>query len=90
MKQTANDSFVLLGANFDKDYEETKEWKSESDIAWRSFISIDPDGWYLPRDPYSYVIDADGTIRFHGTVEKAAKVVEKLMAEAGQQIEITL
>lgn len=90
MKQTTNDSFVVLGANFDNDYEETKKWKSESDITWRSFLSIDQDGWYIPRDPYSYVIDGDGIVRFHGTVEKAAKVVERIMAEAGQDVEITL
>ena len=80
----------MIGANISDDYEEVNPWLEEKEISWRNFWDV---GYidFCQGDPYMYVIDEEGIIRFSGSdVERLAKVVEELMADAGHEIEIKI
>ena len=80
----------MIGANIKDDYNEVKPWLEEKGFGWRNFWNVG-DIDFCQGDPYMYVIDEEGIIRFSGTnVERLADVVEELMADAGHEIEIKI
>ena len=97
VKQLANQPFVLIGVNSDRDREKLKGVMEEKDITWRSFwngekgtsgpISVQ---WNVSGWPTIYVVDAEGIIRYKNVRgKKMDEALEELLAEAGHEVEIT-
>ncbi len=89
VKRLANEPFVLIGVNSDRDREALKKTIAKENITWRSFWngggSSGPisTAWKVRGWPTIFVIDADGIIRFktEGAQEAAIeKAIEESLA----------
>ena len=96
VKQLADKPFALIGINSDKKIETAREAVEELDINWRSFWNGE-DGtfgpiavkWNVESWPTTYLIDAKGVIRYKDARgEDLDKAIEKLMVEAGHEVEL--
>ena len=96
VKQLAGKPFAILGVNSDRDREKIKEIIKEKNLNWRSFWN-GPEGtggpistkWNVSGWPTTYLIDAKGKIRYKNLRGAPLdKAIEKLMAEAGSEVEI--
>lgn len=88
VKRLANQAFVLIGVNSDKDREELKKVMKKESITWRSFWNgggiIGPIStrWNVHGWPTIYVLDPKGTIRYRDVREKELdEAVDHLLAE---------
>jgi len=89
VKKLANEPFVLIGVNSDKDRAELAKVLEEEQITWRSFwngggtrgpISTQ---WNVQGWPTIYVIDAQGKIRHKNLRgDELEKAIDALVAEA--------
>ena len=91
VKKYADQPFVIIGINSDKDREKLKEVLKEKDLTWRSFwnggstsgpISKE---WNIRGWPTIYVLDAKGVIRYKSTGANEKKIdaaIEKCLKEA--------
>jgi peroxiredoxin len=84
----ADKPFALLGVNSDKDKDEVKTRLTAEQITWRHwFDGGSTEGpiasaWNVSGWPTTYVIDADGIIRFKNLRDEAAeKAIESLLAK---------
>ena len=87
VKRLAGESFALLGINSDPK-EHLKEVLPREEMTWRSFWDGgDTRGpiatkWNVSGWPTTYVLDADGVIRFRDVREEAMdKAVDTLLEE---------
>ena len=96
VKQLADKPFALIGVNSDDNIETARKAVKKLDINWRSFWNGE-DGtfgpiavkWNIESWPTTYLIDAKGVIRYKDARGKDLdEAVEKLMAEAGQEVEL--
>ena len=96
VKQLAGKPFALIGVNSDKEIEVAREAVDDLNINWRSFwngekgtfgpIAVE---WNIESWPAIYLIDAKGVIRYKDVRgEELDEALEKLMAEAGHEVEI--
>jgi len=92
----ADKPFALIGVNSDDDREVARNAVKKNDLNWRSFwngedgtmgpISIQ---WSVHMWPTIYLIDAKGVIRYKNVRgEKLDDAIEKLLAEAGHEVEL--
>ena len=96
MKQLAGEPFALIGVNSDKEIEVARKAVEELNINWRSFWNGEKGTfgpiatkWNIASWPTTYLIDAKGVIRFKDLRdEKLDEAIEKLMAEAGHEVEL--
>ena len=96
MKQLAGEPFALIGVNSDKEIEVARKAVEELNINWRSFWNCEKGTfgpiatkWNIASWPTTYLIDAKGVIRYKNLRgEKLDKAIEKLMAEAGHEVEL--
>ena len=96
VKQLAGQPFALIGVNSDKEIEVAREAVEELNINWRSFWNGEKGTfgpiatkWNINSWPTTYLIDAKGVIRFKDLRdEKLDEAIEKLMAEAGHEVEL--
>lgn len=97
VSQLSDKPFALIGVNSDGDRDKILETCEEKDITWRSFWN-GPEGtrgpistaWNVQGWPTIYVIDAEGKIRYKNVRgEKMDKAVTELLAELGEEVEIT-
>jgi peroxiredoxin len=88
VQKLADKPFALLGVNSDKDLEALKKRLGDEKMTWRHWF----DGgstrgpiastWNVSGWPTTYVIDAEGVIRFKNLRdEQAEQAIEKLLAE---------
>ncbi len=86
----ADKPFALVGVNSDPDLDEIRKVVKEKKITWRSFWN-GPSGtsgpisdkWNVLNWPVSYVIDAEGVIRFKNLNDaRLEQAIEDLLAEA--------
>ena len=89
--------FAIIGVNSDKDLEKLAKRIEEENITWRSFWN-GPEGtggpiskrWNVSGWPTTYVIDAEGVIRFKQIRGKDVDVaVDQLLEEMGRHPEDT-
>ena len=86
----------MIGVNSDKEIEVAREAVEELNINWRSFWNGEKGTfgpiatkWNINSWPTTYLIDAKGVIRFKDLRdEKLDEAIEKLMAEAGHEVEL--
>ena len=90
VKKYSDQPFAILGVNSDTDKKRLPDRLERYDINWRSFWN-GPKGprgpiakdWNIPTWPYSYLLDADGVIRYRNLTGKDLEVaIEKLLEEA--------
>ena len=97
VKQLSDKPFALIGVNSDGEIEDARKAVEELKINWRSFwngengtfgpIAVK---WNIDSWPTTYLIDAKGIIRYKDARgEDLDKAIEKLMAEAGHEVELT-
>ncbi len=97
VKQLSDKPFALIGVNSDGEIEDARKAVEELKINWRSFwngengtfgpIAVK---WNIDSWPTTYLIDAKGIIRYKDERgEDLDKAIEKLMAEAGHEVELT-
>ena len=97
VKQLSDKPFALIGVNSDGEIEDARKAVEELKINWRSFwngengtfgpIAVK---WNIDSWPTTYLIDAKGIIRYKDERgEELDKAIEKLMAEAGHEVELT-
>lgn len=87
VKRLANEPFVLIGVNSDRDREALKKTIAKENITWRSFWNGGgtngpiSNAWKVRGWPTIFVIDADGILRFkaEGAQEEA---IEKAIQES--------
>lgn len=88
VQKLADKPFALLGVNSDKDLEALKKRLNDETMTWRHWF----DGgstrgpiataWNVSGWPTTYVIDAEGVIRFKDLRDdQAEQAIEKLLAE---------
>ena len=96
-RQLSDKPFALIGVNSDGEIEDARKAVEELKINWRSFwngengtfgpIAVK---WNIDSWPTTYLIDAKGIIRYKDERgEDLDKAIEKLMAEAGHEVELT-
>ena len=96
VKQLSDKPFALIGVNSDGEIEDARKAVEELKINWRSFwngengtfgpIAVK---WNIDSWPTTYLIDAKGIIRYKDARgEELDKAIEKLMAEAGHEVEL--
>lgn len=97
VEKLAGEPFAIIGVNSDDDLEALKPVLEEENITWRSFWN-GPEGtqgpiseaWNVQGWPTTYLIDADGVIRFKGprgdTLDRG---IEKLLAEVGHEVDLS-
>jgi len=86
VKRMSNRPFALIGVNADSDPKETQKQVEKEKLNWRSFF----DGhrriirnWRVEHLPTTYVLDANGVIRYREVRDKAMdRAVEELLQEA--------
>ena len=96
VKQLANKPFALIGVNSDEEIEVARKSVEELNINWRSFWcgekgTFGPIAtkWNIESWPTTYLIDAKGIIRYKNIRgEELDEAIEKLMSEAGHEIEL--
>ena len=96
VKQLAGKPFTLIGVNSDKKIEVARKAVKELNINWRSFWNGEKGTfgpiatkWNIASWPTTYLIDAKGNIRYKNLRgEKLDEAIEKLMAEAGHEVEL--
>ena len=96
VKQLAGQPFALIGVNSDKEIEVAREAVEELNINWRSFWNGEKGTfgpiatkWNIASWPTTYLVDAKGVIRYKDLRgEKLDDAIEKLMAEAGHEVEL--
>ena len=97
VSQLADKPFALIGVNSDGDREKILETCKEKNISWRSFWN-GPEGtggpiskaWQVKGWPTIYVLDAEGKIRYKNVRgEKMDEALTALLAELGEEVEIT-
>ena len=88
VKRLADEPFVLIGVNSDRDREKLKQTLKEENITWRSFWDGGGTGgpiatrWNVSGWPTIYVLDHEGRIRFKGVRGEAMdEAVDQLLAE---------
>ncbi len=83
-----DEPFALIGVNSDSDLDQLKQTLAKEHITWRHFF--DGGGtsgpiataWNVSGWPTTYVIDADGVIRFKNLRDQDAEdAIVKLLAE---------
>lgn len=88
VKKLSDKPFALIGVNSDKDLDELKQTLAKEEMTWRHFF--DGGGtsgpiataWNVSGWPTTYVIDANGVIRFKNLRDQQAEdAIEKLLAE---------
>ena len=93
VKKLADKPFAIIGVNSDRDLDKLHKVMEDEDITWRSFWN-GPEGtggpiskqWNVSGWPTTYVIDAEGKIRFknvRGT--RLDSAIETLLAEVGHE-----
>ena len=96
VKQLAGKPFALVGVNSDDDIEVARKAVEELGVNWRSFWNGEKGTfgpiatkWNIDSWPATYLIDAKGNIRYKDLRgEKLDEAIEKLMAEAGHEVEL--
>ena len=96
VKQLAGKPFALIGVNSDEEIEVARKAVEKLDINWRSFWNGEKGTfgpiatkWNVASWPTTYLIDAKGNIRYKDLRgEKLDDAIEKLMAEAGHEVEL--
>ena len=96
VKSLADKPFAIIGVNSDKDLEGIRQTSAEKSITWRSFWNGEKGTfgpistkWNVDSWPKTYLIDAKGIIRYKDLKgEKLDEAIEKLMAEAGHEVEL--
>ena len=96
VKQLADKPFALIGVNSDDEIEVARKAVEKLEINWRSFWNGEKGTfgpiatkWNVASWPTTYLIDAKGIIRYKNLKgEKLDEAIEKLMAEAGHEVEL--
>ena len=96
VKQLAGKPFALIGVNSDEDIEVARKSVEDLNINWRSFWNgekgtLGPIAtkWDIYSWPTTYLIDSKGIIRYKNLRgEELDEAIEKLMSEAGHEIEL--
>ena len=96
VKQLAGKPFALIGVNSDEEIEVARKAVEKLEINWRSFWNGEKGTfgpiatkWNVASWPTTYLIDAKGIIRYKNLKgEKLDEAIEKLMAEAGHEVEL--
>lgn len=92
----AGKPFAIVGVNSDSNVKTATEACRKKNLTWRSFIneqegtnpSISKD-WRVTAWPTTYLIDADGIIRYRNVRGDALdKAIERLMAEMNENVKI--
>jgi len=96
VKQLKGKPFTLIGINSDKEVEVARKAVEKLEINWRSFWNGEKGTfgpistkWNVDSWPKTYLIDAKGIIRYKDLKgEELDEAIEKLMAEAGHEVEL--
>ena len=96
VKQLTGKPFALIGVNSDDEIEVARKAVEKLEINWRSFWNGEKGTfgpiatkWNVASWPTTYLIDAKGIIRYKNLKgEKLDEAIEKLMAEAGHEVEL--
>ena len=96
VKQLKGKPFALIGINSDEKIEVAREAVEKLQVNWRSFWNGEKGTfgpistkWNVYSWPKTYLIDAKGIIRYKDLKgEKLDEAIEKLMAEAGHEVEL--
>ncbi len=96
VKQLAGKPFALIGVNSDDEIEVARKAVEELNINWRSFWNGEKGTfgpiatkWNIASWPATFLIDVKGNIRYKDLRgEKLDEAIEKLMAEAGHEVEL--
>ena len=96
VKQLKGKPFALIGVNSDGEIDVARKAVEKLEINWRSFWNGEKGTfgpistkWNVDSWPKTYLIDAKGIIRYKDLKgEKLDEAIEKLMAEAGHQVEL--
>src|SRR5262245_52588259 len=87
VKKLAGQPFALLGVNSDKDRDDLKKKLAKEEMTWRHFYDSSTRGpiataWNISGWPTTFVIDADGVIRYRDLRDaEAEKAIESLLAK---------
>jgi len=87
VKRHADEPFVLLGVNSDRDRAEIKKIVVQEDLTWPSWWDGSIDGpvhtqWNITERPCVYVIDAKGIIRYKKILgDELDAAVDQLLKE---------
>ncbi len=88
VKRLAAKPFALLGINSDRDRDALKIVQKKEELTWRSWWDGGSTSgpiathWNVSGWPTTYVLDAQGTIRYKGVRgEKMDEAVDTLLAE---------
>jgi hypothetical protein len=88
----ADKPFALVGVNSDKDRDALKKRLDDEKMTWRHWFDGGSTGgpiataWNVSGWPTTYVIDAQGVIRFKDLRnQEAEEAIEKLLAEMAKK-----
>jgi len=86
-EEFADQPFVIVGINTDKDLEYAREQNKRAGVTWESIHDGDAGGplcraWQIARFPYTYVLDRRGRVRARGLrAAELAPRIRELLAE---------
>ena len=96
VRHLAGKPFSIVGVNSNESQSSIRQIAIEKNITWRSFWN-GPKGtdgpistrWCVTTWPTSYLIDAEGVIRYKNLRGKPLdQAIEKLMAEMGEEVKL--
>ncbi len=91
VERYGNKGFAILGINTDKDPEVFREGCLEHEVTWTNLFNGStrggvPDAWGIFSYPTTFLLDAEGVIRYRGLRGKNVDPkVEELLAEMPAQ-----
>ena len=95
LRLSADKPFAIVGVNSDNDINTAIEACRKKNLKWRSFVNEQSEAnkisndWRVTAWPTTYLIDAEGFIRYQGLRGDALdKAIEKLLAEMGEEVKI--
>ena len=89
VEKHADQPFVLLGINSDKDRQSLQEVIRKDNLLWRSWWDGSIDGpiheqWQVTARPAIFVLDQQGVIQFKSTSDEGLDAgIEALLKQAG-------
>ena len=90
VKNFADKPFTIIGVNSDKSIDIPQQLAADGTVTWRSFQNQGPatpisTSWGVRGWPTTYLIDAQGVIRYSGLRgEKIDQAVQLLLEEMGE------
>jgi len=87
VERYGNKGFAILGINTDKEPEKYRAGILKHEVTWTNLFNGStrggvPDAWGVSRYPTTFLLDAEGRIRYRGLRGEAiAPKVEELLAE---------